>query len=146
MASNLQQFSLPPGTSAPSGFTIGDGSGNIIFSYNGIGSLLVVGTSAGSMAQLQILCGPGVSMIINADGSILYGTPGGEVIIRDTTGLWDGESIRLPNGGSFQDINQVPVVGIQQPAIADATGVLLDDTNKINAILAALRAHGLIAT
>jgi hypothetical protein len=47
---------------------------------------------------------------------------------------------------SFLMIGDVKVLGGQQPAIADSNGTATDNQRAINAILAALRGHGLIAS
>lgn len=52
----------------------------------------------------------------------------------------------IDSDGHLFDDNGIKIIGDQVAAIADASGVLLDDTRAINAILAALRNHGLIAT
>jgi hypothetical protein len=45
----------------------------------------------------------------------------------------------------YFSVNGTQVVGAQQPAIAAADGSAADLTAKVNALLAAMRAHGLIA-
>lgn len=48
--------------------------------------------------------------------------------------------------GSYLMIGSIKVLGGQQPAIADSTGTAADNARAINAILAAMRGHGLIAS
>jgi hypothetical protein len=67
-------------------------------------------------------------------------TAGGASVKKN---LWVGEDVNLATGKGVK-VNAIKVLGDQRAAIADAAGG--DEVTKINAILAALRAHGLIAT
>ena len=48
--------------------------------------------------------------------------------------------------GSYLTIDGVKILGGQLPAIADSTGTVADNARAINAILTAMRGHGLIAS
>jgi hypothetical protein len=67
---------------------------------------------------------------------------GNQVTLADTATNFT-QPINLLNSGELR-INGTKVVGVQQSAIADSAGG--DEQAKINAILTALRNHGLIAT
>ncbi len=68
----------------------------------------------------------------------VYMTEGGDKQV-----VASGGAINVESGGEIQ-VQDVKVLDAQQSAIADSVGG--DEQAKINAILAALRAHGLIAT
>ncbi|MFD0712506.1 hypothetical protein [Paenibacillus sp. GCM10027626] len=96
----------------------------------------------------------------DATGSKWYAdTPGGTWIDYDGTGGMlrcfvenepvmqlkaDAVAATKPVEAPYYRVNGMKVVGSRQAAIADASGQ--DTTLKLNAVLAALRAHGLIAT
>jgi len=48
------------------------------------------------------------------------------------------------NGGI--EVDRVPVIGAQQPGIPDSTGSASSNQAAINAVLHALRQHGIIAS
>ena len=84
------------------------------------------------------------------DSSFAVGTSANYAIYNASTApIYTAGDIQLASGKVLK-VNNIQVVGSQQSAIADVTvtGTAEDGTarSKINAILAALRAHGLIAT
>jgi hypothetical protein len=87
--------------------------------------------------------------LTNTDGALqLTGTGLVQAIVGSTIYSFDGDSLNLPSGTSMH-INSVQVVGAQGAAVADATGGVVIDAEArtaINALLARLRTHGLIAT
>lgn len=71
-----------------------------------------------------------------------------------STGDW-GNKISIIDGntpalkafhGKVKDSNNVQVVTVQQPAVEDSTVDLTSVSTQLNALLAALRTHGLIAS
>lgn len=101
----------------------------------------------------------GLSILTNAaaTGNIFFGDGTNAAVGRirydhttDTFSIWTDGTARIALDATglqvtaLRDQNDAQVVGTQQAAIADSVGA--DEVAKINAILAALRAHGLIAT
>jgi hypothetical protein len=87
---------------------------------------------------------------INNTGSIFYGVAGGhEFFVSGTLyGTINTTGFRLPSGAALYN-NSIKVVGAQGAAVADATGGVVIDAEArtaLNALLARLRTHGLIAT
>jgi len=89
------------------------------------------GSSNATPAHFQILATDiPRNALLDVDTFTINNTPAGQVMALDSVGLnYDG----------------VQVVGHQEPAVADATGAG-DVVVQLNLLLAAIRAHGLIAT
>ena len=76
------------------------------------------------------------------DANFAFNLGDGKIYINNAG--WSADLVSGTVNATSYEVSGTKVVDTQQPAIADATGG--DEVAKINAILAALRAHGLIAT
>jgi hypothetical protein len=136
------------------GLTALDAAGNI-----GVGSsstVLAVDGSASFAGGAATIAANGTAQFsggaakIGIDGLVTLGGNGiiGHLTVLDDT---DSPTVDLSGAGSidvagFFMVQSTKVVGIQQPAIADAAVLLTDIVTKFNTLLAELRVHGLIAT
>lgn len=90
----------------------------------------------------------GSDLTLTAAGSIFFATDtGAQADFFFFQNIKDGSSVlTIDQNHAFYDVGGIKILGAQQAAIADSTGVLLDLTTKFNTLLAELRVHGLIAT
>ncbi len=109
----------------------------------------LVGGNTGMANIGQLLLGDGNTIVFNGhDGSASFANGKATIGVDGGASFGDG-TVTIDNGGNITvntsyAVAGNQVVGAQQPAIADATGAL-DVVARVNDILAAMRAHGLIA-
>jgi hypothetical protein len=87
--------------------------------------------------------------LTNSDGAMQYTSSSQHQFVIDSTiHTFNTTGLLLPSGAALYN-NSIKVVGAQGAAVADATGGVVIDAEArtaLNALLARLRTHGLIAT
>lgn len=111
-----------------------DATPNFQLTYSG-GAVLTVDSTGQATAACLRLTGYGVANPMEIANS------GTTILSVDTSGRVSIGTASIPGG---INVGGTQVVGAQQPAIADATDTS-DVVTQLNALLAALRLHGLIA-
>lgn len=114
------------------------------------GILLSLGTATGPPTISDLRAGDGVADVLYLFNRSFYNIDSaGRVLVGHTSPQTDDRlqvngSVRVPTGRGFR-VGDNQVLGERSPAVADATDGA-SAAVQLNALLAHLRAHGLIAT